>query len=104
MEEEVITKRNVMDKLEVEVRLAREKQQRLRALKDDKSQQVEEQKQRVADSSAEYKEELLTLQAVASQHDHLQRSLKDSEQQVAQQQQPAPRSQGRAVLAGLEAA
>ena len=87
MEEEVITKRNVMDKLEVEVRLAREKQQRLRALKDDKSQQVEEQKQRVADSSAEYKEELLTLQAVANQHEHLQRSLKDSEQQVQQHHQ-----------------
>ena len=87
MEEEVITKRNVMDKLEVEVRMAREKQQRLRALQEDKSQQVDQLKKRVADSSAEYKEELLTLQAVANQHEHLQKSLRDSEQQVQQQHQ-----------------
>ena len=87
MEEEVITKRNVMDKLEADVRLARDKQSRLRALQDDKTAQVEEQKQRVADSSAEYKDELLTLQAVANQHEHLQRALKDSELQVAQHHQ-----------------
>ena len=101
MEEEVITKRNVMDKLEVEVRMAREKQQRLRALKNDKSQQVDEQKQRVADSSAEYKEELLTLQAVANQHEHLQQSLKDSEQQVQQQHQQLIRAKDELYSLGV---
>ncbi|MCJ1297078.1 Coiled-coil domain-containing protein 39, partial [Xylographa carneopallida] len=88
MEEEVVTKRNVMDKLEAEVRLAREKQQRLKALKEDRAAAVAEQKQRVADTSAEYKEELLTLQAVNNQHEHLQAALSSSQQQLhtAQQQ------------------
>ena len=86
MEEEVITKRNVMEKLEMEVRQAKDREASLQLQRAAKEKQVGELTAKLQQAQAEYKEEVATLATVANQHEHLARSLSDTEARLSTQQ------------------
>ena len=87
LEEEVVTRRNVMEKLELEVRQAAEREQRLRQARQDKEQQMQQMQGRLQSAQAEYRDELSTLKSVASQHEHLTAALREAEAALAAQRQ-----------------
>ena len=91
MEEEVVTKRNVMEKLEMDLRQAKHKEHSLHAQRAEREKAVNDFTMRLQQAQAEYKDEVAALQTVANQHEHLTQSLKDTEAKVAFHQQSVVR-------------
>ena len=85
LEEEVITKRNVMEKLEMEAKQAAEREKALHQKRREKELLLTDLTRQLGQAQAEYREEISTLKTVTNQHEHLSRTLQQTEAQLAVQ-------------------